>query len=61
MSPFQTTLVRLQLPEGAGDSISVRGFSLQADADRCVEVPQDVAADLASHGLTPPAAKPAKK
>ena len=51
-NPFQQTMVRLQVPAGMGTSISVRGFTVEADDDRCVEVPKDVVAELKAHGLT---------
>jgi hypothetical protein len=54
MNPFQQSMVRMRLPEGMGGTISVRGFTMDADDEGCVMVPQDVAADLVSHGLTPP-------
>jgi hypothetical protein len=58
-NPFSQTMVRMQLPADAGTSISARGFTLEADADRCVEVPKDVAEDLKSHGFTKAADKAA--
>ncbi len=61
MNPFDQQMVKMQLPPGAGDSISTRGFTVQADADHCVMLPKDVAKDMESHGLTPAAEKPAKK
>lgn len=62
-NPFAQTMVRMQMPAGAGSSISVRGFTIEADADGCVEVPKEVAEDLKAHGLTPYVEKaaPAKK
>lgn len=51
-NPFQQTMVRMQLPAGASRSVSVRGFTVEAEADGCVTVPKDVAAELASHGMT---------
>ncbi len=58
MSAFTPTLVRLQLPEGCG-SVSCRGIEVTADADGCIEVPPDVAAELRCHGVVP-ATAPAK-
>ncbi len=53
-NPFQQSMVRLQIPAGMGGSISVRGFTLEADADGCVEVPKDLSVELKCHGLTDP-------
>lgn len=61
MNPFTQSMVKLQLPEGAGSTISAGGFQLEADADGCVEVPQKIAAELRQHGLKDPQPKPAKK
>lgn len=65
-NPFEQTMERMQLPPGHGTSISARGYTLEADADGCVEVPKDVAQELRSHGLVPAPrgtekAAPAKK
>lgn len=65
-NPFEQTMERMQIPPGCGTSISARGFTLEADADGCVEVPKDVAQDLRAHGLIPvqrvtEKAAPAKK
>jgi hypothetical protein len=60
-NPFVQTLARLQLPAGAGRSISISGLEVQADEDGVVEVPQHLVDALRSHGLTEAApAKPAK-
>lgn len=50
-NPFQQTMVKMMIPPGMGPNISVSGFSLQADADGCVEVPKEAAKALADHGL----------
>ena len=50
-NPFQQTMVRMQVPPGMGSSISVRGFTVDADADGCVDVPKEVVDELAQHGL----------
>ena len=42
-------LVRLQLPVGAGSSVSAGGTTYQADAEGFVDVPAEVAADLRAH------------
>lgn len=42
-------LVRLQLPPGMGRSISVRGVTVEADADGYVEVPADAANEVRAH------------
>ena len=60
-NPFQQTMVRMQLPPSHGASISMRGFEVQADSDRCVTVPKEFATELESHGLTKAADAPAKK
>lgn len=51
-NPFKPTMVRMQMPDGSGPSISARGFELRADEDGCVEVPNDLVADMRAHGLT---------
>lgn len=51
-NPFQTSMVRLQLPAGMGTTVSARGFTVEADADRCVLVPGELASEFMSHGLT---------
>ena len=61
-NPFQQTMVRMQLPAGHGASISMRGFEVQADSDRCVTVPKEFTPELEAHGLTKAAdAAPVKK
>ena len=60
-NPFQQSMVRMQIPAGMGRSISARGFTVEADADGCVTVPKDLAAELANHGLTKAPDAPAKK
>lgn len=50
-NPFAPTMVRMKLPADAGTHISFRGFNLEADAERCVEVPADAVAELSAHGL----------
>lgn len=50
-NPFQKSMARLQLPEGFGDSISVSGFNIEADDERCVEVPRELVPQLLAHGL----------
>lgn len=52
-NPFSLTMVRMQIPPGGGSTISARGFTIEADADGCVEVPKDVADELKCHGFTP--------
>ena len=60
-NPFTKSMVRLQLPPGAGSTVSVSGFLLEADSEGCIEVPATVVTELKAHGLTEPAPKPAKK
>lgn len=57
MNPFQQSMVKLQLPAGMGGSISARGFTVDADADGCVEVPKDLVPEMKAHGLTDPVPK----
>ncbi|HEY6019950.1 MAG TPA: hypothetical protein VIY48_08605 [Candidatus Paceibacterota bacterium] len=52
-NPFLQDMVKLQLPEGMGDSLSVGGYLLKADKDRCIEVPKVHAKDLMAQGLSP--------
>ena len=58
-NPFEQSMTRLQLPEHMGTSVSARGFTLDADDDRCVDVPPDMVAELVAHGLTAPQPKKA--
>ena len=61
-NPFAQSMTRMKAPAGAGQSISVRGFTMEADADGVVLVPGDVANDLMSHGFTKaPAVEPEPK
>jgi len=53
----QESMVPLQIPAGMGSSISIGGFSLQADEEGLVVVPKDLAAELKAHGLTEPKPK----
>jgi len=57
-NPFIQGMVRLQIPEGMGNMISVGGYCLTADKDRCIEVPSQFVKDLTAQGLT---SAPAKK
>ena len=58
-NPFIQGMTRLQLPEGMGNMLSVGGYCLTADKERCIEVPAQFVKDLTAQGLTPVA--PAKK
>jgi hypothetical protein len=63
-NPFQQTMTKLRVPDDMSPSIAIGGFDLQADDDRCIEVPKHLAAELRGHGLTDwvePAAKTAAK
>jgi hypothetical protein len=40
-NPFQTTMVRMQMPPGSG-SFSARGFEVFPDKDGVIEVPADM-------------------
>lgn len=55
-NPFNKAMARLQIPPHMGQSISVRGFEVEADEDGCVEVPPELVAELKGHGLTDPPA-----
>lgn len=59
-NPFLQGMVKLQLPEGMGNMVSIAGHCLTADKDRCIEVPSQYAKDLIAQGLVPYSA-PAKK
>lgn len=62
-NPFQTALVKLAVPAHMGSSISIGGFTLEAEDDGTVVVPQEHAAELIQHGferyVEPAAAKAA--
>ena len=58
MNPFQQTMVKMQLGEDMGTSISVAGFTMEAEADRTIEVPKQLVETMRAHGLTLPV-KPA--
>jgi len=58
-NPFIADMARLQLPEGMGNMLSIDGFSLQADKERCIEVPRKYVKDLMQQGLVE--VGPAKK
>ena len=62
-NPFQQTMVRMAVPPGMGASISIRGFTIEADGTGHVEVPKELVAELTAHGLSKaaPAAAPAAK
>jgi hypothetical protein len=59
-NPFQKSMVTLQVPPGMGSVVSAGGFMLEVDANGCIEVPSDIAAELKQHGMVEPGA-PAKK
>jgi hypothetical protein len=59
-NPFQTTMVRMQMPPGSG-SFSARGFEVFPDKDGVIEVPADMVDDAKSHGMTEAAPKEGKK
>lgn len=50
-NPFQKSMIPMQAPENSGESVSARGFTMKLDKNRCVTVPQDVAAELRNHGF----------
>jgi len=56
-NPFMQGMTRLQLPEGMGNMLSVGGYCLTADKDRCIEVPAQYVRDLMAQGLTEAPAK----
>lgn len=60
-NPFLQGMTKLQLPEDMGNMISVEGFCLEADKNRCVEVPSKYAKDLIAQGLVPYVAPVVKK
>ena len=51
-NPFNPAFVRMKLPADAGPSISIGGFNLVADSDRCVDIPPEKVEELKAHGLT---------
>lgn len=51
-NPFTQGMVKLQLPEGMNNMVSVGGYCLTADKDRCIEVPGQYVRDLMAQGLT---------
>lgn len=57
-NPFKQSMTRMRIPEHMGTCVSVSGFTLDADADRCVDVPNNLRPALESHGLTVAEAKP---
>ena len=57
-NPFKQSMTRMRIPDGMSTSVSVSGFTLDADEDRCVDVPNALRPALESHGLVPAAAKP---
>jgi hypothetical protein len=50
-NPFQTSMVRMQVPAHMSGSIAIGGFTLEAD-DGQVEVPHELVDELLAHGLT---------
>ena len=56
-NPFMQGMVKLQLPEGMGNMLSVGGYCLTADKERCIEVPAQFVRDLVAQGLIPVAPK----
>jgi hypothetical protein len=52
VNPFQRGMVDMLAPEGSGESVSARGFTMKLDKNRCVKVPSEVAEELSSHGFT---------
>lgn len=54
-NPFAQDMVRLQLPDGMGDTLSIGGFLVKVDKDRCIEVPAKFSKDLRAQGLSDPA------
>jgi hypothetical protein len=50
-NPFQQDMVRMVIPDHMSTSISVAGFSLEADEHRVVTVPKHLVGTLRSHGL----------
>lgn len=51
-NPFKVAMIRVYAPLGRGTQISVRGFNLEAESDRGMDVPGEVARELVeSHGF----------
>ncbi len=50
-NPFKQDMVRMAVPLGMSTNLSVGGFNLSADEDRCVEVPSKLVPALRDHGL----------
>lgn len=51
-NPFKQSMTRMRIPDHMGTSVSVAGFTLDADEDRCVDVPNALRPALESHGLS---------
>lgn len=56
-NPFRASMTRLQIPASMATIVNVGGFEVEADEDRCVEVPKEHVNALMAHGLTMPAEK----
>lgn len=50
-NPFIQDMVRLRLPDGMGTTMSIGGFMIEADKERCIEVPSRYVDDLRQQGL----------
>ena len=60
-NPFTRGMTKLQIPDGMGDTLSVGGYVLKGDKDRCIEVPAEFVKDLRAQGLTDPNVPQPKK
>jgi len=49
---FQPSMVKLQVPRGFSRSISIAGFTVDADTNGHVVVPANLKRQLIDHGLT---------
>jgi|GEM_PF-4003527 len=52
MNPFLQDMQTLKLPDGMGTTLSIGGFSVEADEDNCITVPRQYVNDLMYQGLT---------
>lgn len=50
-NPFQQQYVKMQFPTHMEPVISISGFTLTGDEDRCVELPRNLMETAKSHGL----------
>jgi hypothetical protein len=51
-NPFVKTMVKMKMPTDSGGCVHISGFTLTADKDGIIEIPEEFVKAIESHGWT---------